>query len=195
MSSPVPITTPDPGCELCYECDGKCVCWSCGGAGKRSSGTRCNTCAGTGRCIVCNGDGQLPIGARNAAGQADEPVVEGRRIARMVGQLRELGDETAPTLADLRGKRSPMHQAEVVAYLKAGKVLVMSPGLVRDPVDQSTLAGKRSIRTDGTYAWPDALAYLVETYRVELSAEFEQHMAALGWKVPSEIDVKGLVPV
>ncbi len=190
MPSHLPITTPDPGCETCYECDGKCVCWSCDGAGKRTSGTRCNICVGTGRCIVCTGDGQLPAGARKAA----DPIVERPRIARIVGQLRELGDETAPTLADLRGKRSPMHQAKVVAYLRAGKVLVMSPGLVRDPVDQRTLAGKCSIRTDGTYAWPDALAYFVETYRIELSAEFELHMAALAWKMPSAINLKGLVP-
>jgi hypothetical protein len=57
-----PVTTPDPGHELCYECEGKRLCWSCCGEGRRSNGDVCHTCASRGLCLVCNGDGQLPAG-------------------------------------------------------------------------------------------------------------------------------------
>ena len=59
-----PVTTPDEGYELCYECDGERRCWSCMGKAVRSNGERCFQCVGTGRCIVCNGEGQLPEGTK-----------------------------------------------------------------------------------------------------------------------------------
>jgi hypothetical protein len=62
----LPVTTPDEGYELCYECRGDRLCWSCEGAGVRSSGERCLQCAGRGICIVCNGDGQLPAGTKDS---------------------------------------------------------------------------------------------------------------------------------
>lgn len=79
-----------------------------------------------------------------------------------------------------------------MAYLRAGKVLVMSPGLVRDPFDRTLVAGKGSIRTDGVYAWPDSLAYFVDRYLPELPIDFEEHMAKLDWTMPAAVDVKGL---
>jgi hypothetical protein len=195
MTKPAPLTTPDNGYEICYECDGKRVCWSCGGAGVRDSGRRCNTCTGSGWCIVCGGAGQLQAGARAKYGP-DAPTAEsaGKRVAKNVGCFLDLGYDGAPALADVRGKREPAHQAQVVAYLKAGRVLVMSPGLVRDVFDRNTVAGSRSIRTDGEFAWPDSLAYYVERHSVELPKEFEEHMAARRWEMPHEIDIEGLVP-
>jgi hypothetical protein len=115
-------------------------------------------------------------------------------VAKSVGCFHDLGYEGAPTLADVRGKRSQNNQAQVVAYLKAGRVLVMSPGLVRDAFDRNTVAGSRSIRTDGEFAWPDSLAFYVERYSVELPKEFEKHMAERRWEMPKEIDIDGLVP-
>ena len=70
-----------------------------------------------------------------------------------------------------------------------------SPGLVKDTFDGKTLAGKRSMRTDGVYAWPDALAYYVERYQVELPPEFESHMAKSEWRMPDTVDISGLRPV
>ena len=193
MVQHAPITIADEDCELCYECDGARVCWSCHGVGTRANGSRCNTCVGRGLCLVCNGDGQLPAGTRAKLGRDDEPS-SSRRIAKTIGGFRELGYDDGPALADVRGKRSSEHTAEVVAYLRGGKVLVMSPGLVEDTFDGKTLAGKRSMRTDGEYAWPDSLAYYVEQHQVALPAEFEQHMAARTWQLPADIDIKGLVP-
>jgi hypothetical protein len=62
----VPVTTPDEGCELCYECRGDRLCWGCAGTGQMLSGERCYQCAGTGLCIVCSGDGQLPAGTKDS---------------------------------------------------------------------------------------------------------------------------------
>ena len=65
-----PVTTPGPGAELCYECDGKRICIYCRGRGKLSNGNQCSTCHGDGRCIVCDGAGELPIGSEKSADEA-----------------------------------------------------------------------------------------------------------------------------
>ena len=70
----------------------------------------------------------------------------------------------------------------------------MSPGLIPDVFQPTMLAGARHIRTDGFYAWPDSLAYYVERYQVALPDELEEHMSARGWKVPDDIDTRGLRP-
>lgn len=200
---PEPVTTPEDGFELCYECDGLRTCLTCLGNGKYRDGTRCGTCGGSGWCYVCQGSGELRLGtlARLDAGNYgdpddDDPPPTGsdKRVAKMVGHLRELGDEDAPSVQTARRRAREQDLTAVVAYLRAGKLLVMSPGLIKDPFAAGALAGKRSIRTDGTYAWSDALAYFVERYQLELPDQFEQHMRAQRWTMPATIDVSGLVP-
>ncbi|MEZ4249519.1 MAG: hypothetical protein R3B99_14920 [Polyangiales bacterium] len=53
-----PVTTPDPGCALCPECDGKRACWLCHGA-RVWKGASCHECLGRGYCIGCDGAGQV----------------------------------------------------------------------------------------------------------------------------------------
>ncbi len=194
-----PLTTPEPGYELCYECDGRRVCWLCHGKQILPSGERCGECVGRGLCIVCGGAGQLSAGSRaRYAPDSEVPIPvtgpPGQRTATTVGGFSELGYDDGPPLAAVRGKRAAANQTEVVAYLRAGVVLVTSPGLVKDAFDGKTLAGKRSMRTDGVYAWPDSLAYYVERHQVELPAAFEAHMAQNQWRVPVPIDLTGLRP-
>jgi len=197
---PEPIPTPEPGYELCYECDGKRRCWLCSGDQVLASGDRCGECTGRGWCIVCGGAGELVAGARARYAPSSlestpvAPLTPGQRTASTVGGFRELGYDDGPALAAVRGKRPAAHQAEVVAYLRAAPLLVTSPGLVKDAFDGKTLAGKRSMRTDGVYAWPDSLAYYVERHQVELPAAFEAHMAQNHWRVPVPIDLTGLRP-
>ncbi len=108
-----------------------------------------------------------------------------------VGNFIEFGYDDhpdAPSLADFRGKRKPEHKAEVVAYLRAAPTLIMSPGYDEDLFDPKTLAGSRSVVTDGVYAWPRLLAYYVEKYDVRLPDKFELHMQRRGWKAPDIID-------
>lgn len=184
-----PVVTPDEGTELCYECDGSCLCWHCRGEGFED-GVRCITCNGGGKCIVCNGEGQLWLGTT-----ASVRAAHGKRFAIRVGCFRELGYDGPWTLEAARGRRSPEHLAEVIAYLRAGKILVLSPGLVRDFYDNSRVAGNRSLRTDGMFTWPDSLAYYVEHYGVELPPVFEANMAGRGYVFPRDVDVNGLEPL
>jgi len=62
---PDPVVDPGPGFELCYECDGSRVCWSCEGAGRHGD-ERCNSCHGDGKCFVCLAVGRLEEGAKAA---------------------------------------------------------------------------------------------------------------------------------
>jgi hypothetical protein len=184
---------PEPGYEPCYECDGTRLCWSCGGTGRRSNGDRCGQCVGRGLCIVCNGDGELPLGTRaDVFASSVSGARTTTRAARMVGRYRELGFHDAPSLQPLVRTGTEVHREKAVAYLKAGKTLILTPQLLRDVFDQSRTPGSRSILTDGTFAWPAALAYYVERYRIPVPVELEQHMARNGWHVPADVDLKGL---
>jgi hypothetical protein len=205
-----PVTDPGPEAELCYECDGKRVCWACGGAGV-SEQRPCGWCAAERWCIVCRGKGVLPEGAHVRAkvlqGNASQSrpgdvagkgaLAEGAHVRAKVSQgnesqsrpgdvgfFREMGhdDSGAPSLVDSRGKRGPEHKDKVVAYLRAGRMRSFSPGYADDFFDPTKTAGTRSTRTDGTYAWPDYLAYYVERYDVALPKDFERFMKARSWR-------------
>jgi hypothetical protein len=176
-----PVTDAGAGQELCYECDGKRVCWACGGAGTLKDRS-CGYCAGERWCIVCRGKGTVPEGAHV---RAKVPVGKATAIRPGdVGFFREMGHDVsgAPSLVSSRGKRGPENKDKVVAYLRAGQLRSVSPGYADDFFDQTKTAGTRSTRTDGTYAWPDYLAYYVERYDVALPKDFERFMEARGWR-------------
>jgi hypothetical protein len=190
-----PLTQADSGYELCYECDGSRLCWSCRGAGRRSNGDRCNTCAGRGLCLVCNGGGELPIGTKarlspDAHGTVGPPATD--RKAQLVGRYRELGFEDAPSLEPLVRTGSEANRDRAVAYLKAGKTLILTPSALTDIFDQTRTPGSRSILTDGTFAWSAGLAYYIKQYGLPVPGELEQHMERNGWVMPVEINLKGL---
>lgn len=170
--------TLNDGWTICYECGGDGVCVVCEGTGK-DDGRFCNTCGATGICPLCDGQGQL------------SPA---KKQLEWVGIYRELGFDRPdfPSLLEARGERPPANKAEVVAYLRAGKTMVLSPGAsgtdVFDPARRTTT---KSILTDGTYAWYKELAYYVENYDVPLNERFEQHVAARGYKMP-DVDTSTL---
>jgi hypothetical protein len=87
---------------------------------------------------------------------------------------------------------SETNREKAVAYLKAGKTLILTPSLLRDVFDRTRTPGSRSILTDGTFAWSAGLAYYVEQYGLPVPADLEAHMARNHWTMPSEIDLKGL---
>lgn len=180
------LANPSPGFELCYECDGIRFCRLCRGSGQEINGERCFQCTGTGWCITCGGDGELPLGTK--AGADKEPT---RRAVR-IGWFRELGHDTAWFLEHWKGRRDATHTADVARYLRAGKIMIFSPGFARDIYDRSVIAGTHSMRTDGDFVWPDVLAHYVEKYGVELPPMFEAHMAAAGWNPPQDVDIHRL---
>jgi hypothetical protein len=109
---------------------------------------------------------------------------DGRELVR-VGYFRELrGSGPGPSLYEARGKRSAANKDRVLHYLRTAKRLTFSPGVDRDYFDPSKHSDPWSTWSDGTYAWPQLLAYYLEHYDVELPAEFERHMEALGWQPP-----------
>ena len=118
----------------------------------------------------------------------------GKKQVKLAGNFVEQGwnDIGAPSLVEQRGKRPPANKDNVVAYLKAGVALVVSPGVDEDFFDPPQIAAVSTIRTDGEYAWPSSLAYYVENYDVALAPDFEAHMQRNRWKVPDKIDPRSL---
>ena len=116
-------------------------------------------------------------------------------LLNRVGFFSELrhGNQQGPRLKDAIRPAEDPDEARISRYLKAGKVLMASPGIVRDVLDpEGAIIGSLSILTDGRYAWPSDLAYYVEHYHVRLADEFVRHMAAQEWRVPDQIDMSTL---
>lgn len=112
-----------------------------------------------------------------------------------VGFYRELrgGEPHQPSLLRAVRSASMPNVADVIKYLKAGKVLVATGGPVSDVIDPKRgLIGPPHVVTDGTYAWPAVLAYYIECHNVHLPPAFVAHMAAGNWSPPSGIDMQGL---
>jgi hypothetical protein len=121
------------------------------------------------------------------------PSVPIEGTLRPIGRFEEFGyGYGAPSVATARGKRAPRNKAEVVKYLRGGKMFVFSPGIEKDVFDETKLSDSSSIRTDGVYSWPEVLGYYVDRYDIELPEEFEEHMRANTWTVPQNIDVATL---
>ena len=103
------------------------------------------------------------------------------------------GDRSCGTLADARRDTPHALEEEIVAYLRAGTMLVGSPGVVFDvlsgaPVPIDTPA----VLTDGQWMWPDDLAHYVETYHVCMPEAFVRHAEESGWTIPQDLDVECL---
>ena len=112
-----------------------------------------------------------------------------------VGFFRELrhGKQDGPLLKDAVREAGDPDEAKVVSYLRAGQVLMASPGIVRDVLDpQRGIIGSLSILTDGVYAWPSDLAHYVERHHACLPDEFVAHMASNGWHVPERMDLSSV---
>jgi len=77
------------------------------------------------------------------------------------------------------------HEDNLITYLETGTGFVMSPGVVRDILDDKGPIGTGSILTDGEWAWADDLAWYVKTYHIRLPEEFVRHAMQNGWQVPA----------
>jgi hypothetical protein len=111
-----------------------------------------------------------------------------------VGFFRELGnaEADAPSLVEARGRRAPVHKAEVVTYLRGGDtVLAWMSGGDEDFFSPGTFFGPEHISGDGVYAWPIALAAYVEFYDVELPLDFEEHMRLRAWRPVNNVTRRG----
>jgi hypothetical protein len=119
-----------------------------------------------------------------------------KRVLKWVGDFKEMGYEDhvgAPSLLELRGKRAAVRKPEVVAYLRKAKAIVYTMGLADNVIDASVHIGTPSLRTDGTYVWPDFTAGYVDRYDVALPDEFERHMEQNQWRLPESLDFNELL--
>lgn len=109
-----------------------------------------------------------------------------------VGMFHELGyGEDYPSLTAARRNEPWPDQDRVAAYLRAAPKATISPGYEQDVFDPSRTAGTPAMRTDGTYVWPETLAYYVETYNVAVPDELVSHIRNNGW-TPPDVDVGAL---
>jgi hypothetical protein len=113
---------------------------------------------------------------------------------RRVGFFREFGYATgdAPNLGEAVRAVEEYDTAAMARYLRAAPMLAASPGVVRDVLDPGASAIMTlSLKTDGVYEWPAALAYHVAKYRLALPADFVAHVAARGFRPPTreELDL------
>lgn len=86
---------------------------------------------------------------------------------RPTGFFRELdrGHDDGPSLADASTDPLPVEvRAQVAAYLRAAAVLAATSAVAADALDATATAGPINVRTDGTFYWPEDLAYYVQTY-------------------------------
>jgi hypothetical protein len=116
-------------------------------------------------------------------------------MLKLVGNFKEMGyadQPDAPSLLELRGKRTQEHKTEVVTYLRKAKAISFSPGPLRDFFGASATVGSHTMRTDGVYVWPDFLAGYVARHDIELPEAFEQHMREQAWQLPASLDTSTL---
>ena len=113
------------------------------------------------------------------------------RKLKRIGFFRELehGDPEGPSLvASCRDSQRPI-EADIVAYLKEGCLLVGTPGVTTNFFSSEQVVGSPDILTDGIWAWPSDLAFYLETYHVELPNEFVEHVNRNSFCVPQALDV------
>jgi len=118
---------------------------------------------------------------------------------RRVGCFKETGfehDSETPSLVGLVGLRRKAHTGDVWRYLRGGKVHVPSSESVYDALDSARedAVGTRSLRTDGTYLWPDSLSHYVIRHMIALPDDFERHMRDNDWILPAVIEVRKSSP-
>ena len=103
------------------------------------------------------------------------------------GYFREMPDGSPNDLSikDFINKNTDYPIDKICAYLDSGLPLIVSPGVVRDVIDESKgNAGSPSILTDGKWAWSGVLSYYVKNYHLLLNSHFLNTMIENGWKIP-----------
>ncbi len=104
-----------------------------------------------------------------------------------LGFFRELrhGDPDGPSLEELAGAGNAADTDMLVAYLRDGAALIVSPGLVSDVLSgDETPVCERHIVTDGVWVWPLDVAHYVEKRDVGLPLEFLEHVQRVSYKIP-----------
>lgn len=103
------------------------------------------------------------------------------------GYFKEMSDGSSDDLSikDFIDKNTEYPIDKVCAYLESGLPLIVSPGVVRDVIDENKgSAGSPAILTDGKWAWSGVLSYYVKNYNLSLNSDFINSMIENDWKIP-----------
>ncbi len=110
---------------------------------------------------------------------------------RHVGFFQELrhGPCDGPRLLDSIRTTAQADEDQMTRYLNGGLILFASPGVVEDVLEPGKVIATPSVLTDGSWAWPEDLAYYVGRYHIELPEEFVSHVRQRDYKPPRPDEV------
>ncbi|HWT75744.1 MAG TPA: hypothetical protein VN258_13650 [Mobilitalea sp.] len=110
---------------------------------------------------------------------------------KSIGFFKELkhGDEDSECLRLLTRKEADKNENGILQYLSSGITICVSPGIVKDVLDDSKIIGSLSILTDGIWVWPSDLLYYVKEYHINLNNDFVLYMSQNNWTVPVKSEV------
>ena len=140
----------------------------------------------------------LAHGPRQTSLQVNPTLTgQGSIGVRYCGFFQELehGRPNGGSLAANVQLKPELFEDQVLGYLKSGNLLVGSPGIGCDVLSEDgSFSGPYHILTDGSWAWPQDLAFYVEKYHVKLPKEFVEDMRAKNWACPllSEAQIQEL---
>lgn len=101
-------------------------------------------------------------------------------------EIRGLESEDVPSIHDVLGwKWDEQELAKVVAYLRAGALVIFSPGVAKSLLGGDKIIGTHSWLTDGVWLWPETLAHYVEADKVCMPPAFLKHIKSNGYAVPA----------
>lgn len=141
------------------------------------------------RVIVCLHTPMVNGGAPASASRA-ERLVEGGAVLGLLGFYDELDDRSGQPSGSIRDAvRSVGEQdeADLVAYLDAGHVLINVMEAGRDVITGSThrhSPGCSSLVTDGTWLWRQDFPHYLETHHVTLPETFLERVRSLNYQMP-----------
>jgi hypothetical protein len=108
---------------------------------------------------------------------------------KSLGYFRELrhGNDDGPSLSDAvrNAHKAPRDEGKIASYLRQSPTIVATTHFVDDVIaPQHTEIAVPHIHTDGTWEWPEDLAYYVETYHIALPPEFVEHVRGQNYQPP-----------
>ena len=100
---------------------------------------------------------------------------------KILNQYKEFGRGMGfPSMKDFFQENKYENQDKIVAYLKAGKPVMVQTSVAKDVFTGAHLGTEKVFLSDGTYGWNSDLVYYVEKYNLKLPKEFEKHVLTKG---------------
>jgi hypothetical protein len=92
---------------------------------------------------------------------------------KQIGFFKEFRGGDYPSITDLAGKGNRENIRPVLEFLAKGKVHIVSPGIIRDPlVETRPIISAAHILSFEEWMWPKELGYCIERHNVLLPEEF-----------------------